>query len=268
MRLSAGSIDVQYQPEDHDFAVQLLAAAEDCLESIEGKYHLRRPRRVRLVVLTSWFRFPFQTAPGYLQPSVIVFMPFWALRARRIWPWIGGWQQSYPGGIAAIGIKPPRLIEQSDRSLGEQLFKQLEDPWQKTISLLSHELTHACSHPLRLPAWLNEGLAMAAADHVLEMDTVLPQSRALISEERLTPKRMRQAVLGRDHEALLSLYASGYWLVRWMETNEPELLIELLSSRRNPKLVHRMLEKALECPSGALWSCVQTRFGKSQSHVD
>lgn len=265
MRETAGSIDVQYQPEDKDFAVRLLAAAEDCLERIEGKYHLRRPRRVRLVVLTSWFRFPFQTAPAYLQPSVVLFMPFWAFRSKRIWPWVGGWQQSYPGGTAAIGIKPPRLIERSDHSLGEQLFKRLDDPWQKSISLLAHELAHACSHHLRLPAWLNEGLAMAAADHVLEVDTVLPHSRDLINAERLSPKRIRQAVLGRDHEALLALYASGYWLVRWLETSKPELLVDLLSSKHRPKLVQSMLEDALGCQTGELWACVQTRFGPSSS---
>ena len=48
-------------------------------------------------------------------------MPFWFLRVKKIWRFAGGWTQRY-ARWSAIGVKPPRLIKQGDRTLGERLF--------------------------------------------------------------------------------------------------------------------------------------------------
>jgi len=262
----AGTIEIQYQARDEAVARDVLSSSGTYLDGIEAHYGLRRPARIRLVVLTSWFWFPFQTAPWYLLPSVIMLLPVWARRARRIWPIAGGWQQSYPGGVAAIGIKPPRMIDQSDLSVGEQLFREIEDARMKTHSLLIHELTHACTNRMHLPAWLNEGLAMAAVDHLLGIESVLPQSRNLVREEVLRKERMRAGQTGRDRDALLALYAAGYWLVRWVEKRHPGLLKELLAVRHGRDQVQAIIEDALGCGSGKLWAYADAAFGFNRPH--
>lgn len=261
MNLRHAHIDVLFEQQDQALAGALLQSTQDILRRLEQNYALAAPRRVKVVVLTSWQSFPFQTAPWYLQPVVVLTFPFWAARTRRIWPLAGGWQQSYPGGTAAVGIKPPRLMQTADRSLGAELFLDLKDPRQKQHSILAHELTHACTSHLRLPAWLHEGLAMVASDHLLGKATVLPESRRFIRAAYLTQERQKRAYQGRDREGLLALYAAGYWLVRWLEEMQPAILKSLLNERRRPQEVVEHVAGAFGCQPEALWAHVEAIAG-------
>lgn len=257
MKIVHGKIEMIFEPQDQSLAEDLLQFAESTLTELHKRFDLKLPASVKLVILTSWPTFPFRTAPWYLQPLVVLTFPFWALRTRRIWPMAGGWQQSYPGGVAAVGIKPPRLIEAADRSLGEEIFRAIEDPLVKQHSILAHEMTHACTDDLRLPVWLHEGLAMAMSDHVLNVQTVLPRSRRLIRAQDLTPEKLKMAYRGRDREGLLALYAAGYWLVRWLEEAQPSVLKDLLGQRMPHLEVESRVASALGCQPEQIWNCLE-----------
>jgi len=257
MQTGDDRILVIYDREDHEAAERLLESAGRQLGALDAHYGLSAPRRLRLVVLTSWMRFPFQTAPWFLQPWVALTLPFWGIRTQRIWSIAGGWQQGYPGGVSAVGVKPPRMLARADRSLGEMLYLEIDDPWLKMESILAHELTHACSNHLHLPVWLHEGLAMAAVDHLLGRPTVRPDTRAGIRADMLTPDRLRSAYQGRDLESLLMLYAGGYWLVRWLEDERNDVLQELLDQRRSKKEVTQRVAAAMGCNADQLWYCAE-----------
>jgi hypothetical protein len=64
----------------------------------------------------------------------------------------------------AIGIKPPRLLEQSDRSIGVRMFVDEKDMKVNVQHVTCHELVHACSAHLELSTWLNEGIATVTTD--------------------------------------------------------------------------------------------------------
>ena len=78
-----------------------------------------------------------------------------------------------------IGIKPPRLLDRADRTIGGLLFRRGPDLHKKAELTTCHELTHACSARLKLPAWLNEGLAaVTAGGGAMVAANTAPASRA------------------------------------------------------------------------------------------
>jgi len=64
------------------------------------------------------------------------------------------------------------MIEKSDRSIGARLFVEEPDINNKIQHFTCHELVHACSSHLRLPMWLNEGIAMVTVDRFVGEQTV------------------------------------------------------------------------------------------------
>ena len=55
---------------------------------------------------------------------------------------------------ATTGVKPPRLVQLADRRAGDQIFVKEKDIGEKVQSITCHELAHAFTSHLRLPAWL------------------------------------------------------------------------------------------------------------------
>jgi hypothetical protein len=172
---------------------------------------------------------------------------------RKIWKIAGGWAQQY-GNRSAIGVKPPRVIEQSDRSLGRRIFIQEDDLRVKVEHITCHELVHACSGHLRLPAWLNEGLAMVAVDKYLGTPTVQHETvRSLARGRERSDAGRKRALPVRDNDALVYSYVRGYWLTRYLDETRPELLRDLLSQRRSRKALETDLSGAFGMTRDRFW---------------
>ena len=87
---------------------------------------------------------------------------------------------------------------------------------------------------------------MRAVDHVVGYPTVREETSTEVSGDLSTmdPKAYRR-VNSTDHEALLTLYATGYWLTRQLEDQAPDTLRELLKHRRSSGEVNRLVSEAL-----------------------
>jgi hypothetical protein len=163
-------------------------------------------------------------------------------------------------------VKPPRIIEQSDRSLGKRIFVQEDDMRVKVEHITCHELVHACSGHLRLPAWLNEGLAMVAVDRYLGTPTVQHETAASLARgrNRSGAGRRRDLPVGNS-DALVYSYVRGYWLTRYLDETKPELLRELLSRKRSRKVFEADLAAAFGMTRDTFWDeidgTVASHFG-------
>jgi hypothetical protein len=189
--------------------------------------------------MTQWTRFAFHAAPFHWRIALVLTAPFWYPRANKMWNYAGGFAQRY-GRRRAIGIKPSRLLELSDRTIGDHIFVRGFDLRQQVEHITCHELTHAFAGHLRLPMWLNEGIAMVTVDRYAAQPTVKPETIEAIarSTQGTDPGRYRKLKAG-DRDALVYHAVRGYWLTRYIEDTQPELLRDLLSARRR----HRELEE-------------------------
>ena len=245
-RLEAAGFPVFFPESHRHFAENIAAAVEDTARFLEDQWNLRPPSDCQIHVLTDAFRFIAETVPGRLRFFVALSKPLWQGRAERAFGIAGGWMLPWPGRMA-VGVKPPELLASSKTRLGERLFEPVLDPLEKARHITSHELTHAWTAQLRLPAWINEGLAMGAVDHVVGYTTIREEtSNRVLEDLSALDHKAYHRVTSTDHEALLSLYATGYWLTRRLEDQAPDTLRKLLMHRRSHSEANRLVAEALE----------------------
>jgi len=230
-KISINGLILFYSEEDQNAAELIRQACERSARLIREHWGLDTPKDCHIYVMTSWTGFVFQSAPWPWKILMAVTMPLWGIRARKTWSLAGGWSQRY-GRRLAVGIKPPRLLQLADRRIGDRIFIKEGNIDAKVQSITCHELTHAFTAHLRLPTWLNEGLAMVMVDRFFGKPTV--QSETLAGFNRPVDKHSPggyQKLRIDDEDALVYTYTRGYWLTRYIEETRPGLLKELLSRR-------------------------------------
>ena len=252
--LQAGTLRIECDPEDGATARVIAGACEDALRLAKDSWGLDPPRDCRLYVMTSWRDFVFRSAPWPWKVMLALNYPLWSGRVRRTWPISAGWTQHY-GRRIAIGIKPPRLLEISDKSVGVHMYVEEKDPIVKIRHLTCHELTHAASAHLRLPAWLNEGLAAVSVDRFLGKHTIREDSIDLLQRVRpnSAPPSYR-SMMRLKGETLAYHAVRGYWIVRYLEQAHRGFVRSLLSQRRSPREVERLVAVVLGLPLDHMWA--------------
>jgi hypothetical protein len=245
VKRSTANLTLYFGPEDREVAQLAETTFFECSRLITDLWGVSEPRDCRVQVMTSWPSFIVRSAPWHLLPLLALTFPLWGVRAARIWPLAGGWELSM-GGRRTVGVKPPRLLASASSSVGKEIFEPDPSVEEKFRSVLCHELTHAFTSHLKLPAWLKEGLAMATVDEYFGRRTVRLDTLAVLetSAGRLTPRgRVRLDV--RDRESLVYLYVYGYWLTRYVLETAPDTLRSLLQRRRAVDEVESSLASGL-----------------------
>ena len=210
--------------------------------------------------MTGWFKFFLRATPWYLKPFLMHTLPFWAPRARRTWPYAGAWTQRL-GRQVVIGMKPPRLLKTSDRSIGARMFVEEKDMTVKMRHLVCHELTDACAAYLALPAWLNEGIAMTSVDRFLGKQTIRPDTLDHLRDRppRCVPPTYRQ--LSRMNADDLALHTvRGYWLVNLLAAVDPGFLKQVFSNPGSINTIDIAMASLLKIPQDRLWQEIDQRI--------
>lgn len=220
---------IHFEVGDVEAGELVKQAAARSLTLVRDVWELPAPGDLHIYVMSSWQGFLKDSAPSGWKILLALSRPLWQRRIEQTWAVAGGWEQRY-GRRVAVGIKPPRLLAQADKRLGERIFVTESNLNTKMETIACHELTHACSTHLRLPAWLKEGLAMFMVDRYLGRPSVRSETLDFLRNSP-TPNPLGGRGNPRitDEAGLLYLYAHGYWLVRWLEENCPGLLRDQLA---------------------------------------
>ncbi len=126
---------------------------------------------------------------------------------------------------------------------------------EKVCHLACHEVTHACSGHLKLPAWLNEGLSMVMVDLLLEKPTVLPATAVALGAAPVSSRQHRYPALSpKDREDFIRYFVLGYWRVRFLEETRPGLLKKLLAETYRPGEWRESLAAAYPLGEGPAWT--------------
>ncbi|HET7376168.1 MAG TPA: hypothetical protein VFK30_05640, partial [Anaerolineae bacterium] len=227
------NIALNYAIEEQAAADLISSACADALNLIQASWGLSSPADCRIDVMTSWLGFIFRSAPWSWRILLAVTLPFWGFRARQTWPYSAAWTQRY-GQRVAIGVKPPRLLAQSDKRFGVRMFVEEQDMSVNVRRVTCHELTHACSAHLQLPAWLNEGLATITVDRFAGRRTILIETLDLIRDHQPKGQPPTYRELARLSGADFVYHAvRGYWLVGLIEERCPGFLKRKFSHERS-----------------------------------
>ncbi len=253
--LPVDGLTVYYEPAERDAAELVRDACAQSLAIINERWGLAAPRDCRVYVMTTWHGMILHAAPWPWR-IILVLLPVWAWRTRRLWPLAGGWMLSY-GRRRAVGVKPPRLMAQADHRIGERIFVKTESLSEKVRNITAHELTHACTAHLKLPVWLNEGLAMVAADALLGIHTIRADTLDILATTtvKTNPAGNRRLNL-RDHDSLVYVYARGYWITRYLLDAHPALLKQLLARRHRRADLDAQTAAACGLQPGEFWHTI------------
>ena len=253
-------ISVVFDPSETDIAELICEAVAKALKLIQESWGLGEPKDCRIHVMTSWRGFFFQSAPWYWRIWLVNTYPFWCFRARRMWPYSAAWTQRY-GKRVVIGVKPPWLLEQSDKSIGKLMYEEEQDSNIKVSQLTCHELTHACAAHMKLPAWLNEGLAMLTVDRFIGKPTIRTDTLELLRSytPRSSPPTYRE--LSRMDPKGIAYYTTlGYWLVQYLEEVQPGFLKQLFASSTVSRTIEPAIVEILGFQPNTFWRGIPDRI--------
>ncbi|MBN1272902.1 MAG: hypothetical protein JXB26_11600 [Candidatus Aminicenantes bacterium] len=248
-----GEVVVVYSHHEKETAEWISEVCDRAVRLSQEKWGLGPPEKCRIYIMTSWLGFVFQSAPWSWKMLLAATFPLWAFRAAKTWPYSAGWTQKY-GKKITIGIKPPRLIEKSKKGLGIRMFVEEKDAKEKIQHVACHELVHACSAFLRLPAWLNEGIATVSVDQFLGKQTIRQDTLNLIRDfQPKAPPPTYRKLSRMGAEEIVYQSTRGYWLVRYMEENFPGFLEKLFSQHQNSKPIEIEIIRKLTPEGNTFW---------------
>jgi len=248
-----GDIRLIFESGEDDTADLIAETCEKAIQLAREDWGFGPPEDCHIYVMTSPLRFIFQSATLSWKIMLVATMPFWLARVSRTWHYSAAWTQRY-GRRTAIGVKPARLIEQSDRSIGLRMFVEETDVAVNVQHVTCHELVHACSAHLRLPMWLNEGIATATVDRFLGRQTIRQDTLQYMKDylPKKAPPTYRE--LSRmDGEAIAYHGMRGYWLVRYLEDKHPGFLKGLFSQGKDSKTIERDIAAELGVEVDSYW---------------
>lgn len=237
-------ITIATNPQEQETVELIEKTCERALQLAQEMWALDPPNYCHMHVMTSWWRFFFQAAPWHWKVLLAVTFPLWAARARRTWPYAAAWTQRL-GRRVVIGVKPPRILERSDISIGIRMFVEEKDMSIKLQHVICHELIHACSAHLQLPMWLNEGIATVTVDHYWDKPTILEETLELLRDyQPKTPPPTYRQLSHMQGAAIVYHTTRGYWLTRYLHEQHPDFLRHILAKPQSPqKIIHQLAEQ-------------------------
>ena len=241
-----------YPPEEKSDAVIIRKAISTTIEVLNQRYGLQPPDNCRVILMTGWQMFLDNASPGLMKLTLPLIKMLQGKRFEATWKLAGGWNQKMGRHVVA-GVKPGRLIQLADRRVGEKIFIPSDSIDEKVFSITSHELTHAFSDHLRLPSWLNEGLAMLTAGHTLEKETVRNDTLEFLKNSRIG--RITRLNLANE-DAIVLLYVRAYWLTRWLEQEKSNLLQSWLKRPLRPGRIDQQLASEFKMSTTGFWNSI------------
>jgi hypothetical protein len=246
-----------FDAAEQDAAGLIGAACEKSAQVIHDCWGLDTPEDCRVYVMTSWVRFLFHAPPWSWRVLVAATLPLWYFRARKLWALAGGWHQQF-GERRAVGVKPPRLLRTADTSIGERIFIKEDDLDERVRRNTCHELTHAFTSHLGLPMWLNEGLAMMTVDKFAGKSTIRSKTIHTLAQppKDTSPGRYRQLRGEAMNDLVFYHCVRGYWLTRYLEDTQPDLLEDLLRQKHNHGALESKVAAASGIEPGKFWKSI------------
>lgn len=108
-------------------------------------------------------------------------------------------------------------------------------------SIYAHELTHAFSNKLKLPQWLNEGIALYTSEDVLNDRIVSKNSLELLNKESTKINISRLII---DSEIKMAYtYIKGYWTIKYLNEIYPGFIKRVFKKYNGNDIVNEILKK-------------------------
>jgi len=262
------TIKIFYNEGNEKEAEAAVSAVMDATPLIKESWGLDSPRGINIYITDSMMDLVFRSSPILRKLVLAVFLPLWFFRARRLWKLSAGWTLNSKKSPAK-GLKPTQNLQDlidGRKDDSRKIFIDENDIFNKFKWTACHELTHAFSSHLRLPMWLNEGLAMVTVDMISGKKTVLPRTLKSMDRNGDRPPEYKKLAKMNEEDIVYHL-VHGYWITRYLEESNPGFTKVLLSGSTErgdlEKKISRLLNLDGENPWKDLDRTVFEHFNRS-----
>lgn len=234
------NIHTHMQERDEETESLLEAACCHAVDFLQNTWSLNIPN-CHVYVTSRWQTIMLEQAPllyRNLTKAFFTVRPKRYTLSDKLWSRSAGWFQRY-GKLCLVAIKPLRDFEKMNLA-NSQLYTPMSHK-EKFSNTLVHELTHAFTGHLKLPLWLNEGLALLAAEKALGYGMLKRETL----EYLMTPQRGSSyyQLAKLSDEKFFYQYAKGYWLTRYLLEKHEDVLKQLLSKWKFNPIINRNVNK-------------------------
>jgi hypothetical protein len=255
-QVKVNQLTLYYEPSEEAAAELINEACQKSIALIGEHWGLNPPNDCRVYVMTGLLSYMFHSAPWAWRILMGITIPLWYPRLNRLWQIAGGWSQRY-GRRSTVGVKPPRLIQSQQGSVGSQIFISFP-PEERVKHNTCHELVHAFSEHLKLPTWLHEGLAMLTVDYFAGKPTIREDTLQVLArtaeqgsaETSITEKQYREL---KSEDEVVYLYVRGYWIARYLDEKNHELLKSMLVRKSSPLVFESDLAQSMGMTRDEFW---------------
>jgi hypothetical protein len=245
------NLTIFYEAEDSQYLPLFSEAYRKSAPIVRNFTGLPDPDRCRVYILRSWRKFMFHAVSIPEKIIYAVLYPLWQGRVRKQWPLIGGWAMHNKN---AFGVKSPPLYATADKSLGEKISIADSNLERKVQGAVCHELIHVYCSKLKLPVWLNEGIAILGNDLFVGWQTVKPETISFMQQYPQKEKMLTyKTLMSKTLDDTAYQYIRGYWIVRYLMQSQPGKLKALLQAKRSETEILTMLADWFNIPEPTFW---------------
>jgi len=238
-------INSYFHKKDKESADIVEAACEKCIPKIKEILGLPMPEKCSVYLATSYINFIFFIIPFPLVFIMAFILPLYYFRGRRVWQWAAGLCYSSEKKII-IGVKPLWLLEKSDKSLGEKIYVKIPELQNYLEHIICHEMAHAFCSFLKLPSWINEGMAMMTAEQYYGVATVKKETLQSLDPSAKESYFKKYPDLSGVKKKYFYRYVLGYWFVKYLLEKHPEFLREMLEKKEKQKTIKEKIASELD----------------------
>lgn len=217
--------------------------SEACCEAVDflqSTWSLQKPN-CHVYVTSRWQTIMLEQPPllhRNLRKAFFTIRPKRRTLMDNLWARSAGWFQRY-GKLCLIAIKPLSEFQKMNLA-NNQLYTPMTYK-EKFSNTLVHELTHAFTAHLKLPLWLNEGIALLTAEKALGYGIVKRETLEYLTTPQKSLSYYQLPKLSNDK--FLYQYAKGYWLTRYLQERHEDVLKQLLSKWKFNPIINRNIDK-------------------------
>lgn len=231
-----------YYSKNHLAEVNLIKKYHDEVEEkISSLWKLEKPKNVKIYFINSsieYIRYSFGYY-SFLGKLFLIILPCIFLNFIRIWKEAAG---VFVNINSNYFIFLKKYDENRSSNIGKYIFHRKYINIEEYLkSIYSHELTHVFSEKLKLPQWLNEGLALYSSEIVLDNKIINGKSLELMDEEKT---KVNISNLNLKSEITRAYkYIKGYWTIKYLNEIYPGFLEKTFKEYKGKEVVNQIAKK-------------------------
>ena len=221
------NIYVFYKKNDREEMLSVFEGIEEELNKIDEILNCSLTKPIRVYFTDSMLSVMLHTTTFAKKMIMLLFLPIWYRKAKKYWNYSKGWLMKN-NTLNSVVLKTSDGLE-STVNVEKGLYKEeyvCKDNKEEQRRVFLHQYIQVLLSDITKPEWLEEGLSYYTMEKYYG-------SQFLKSETLEMVQDMPESSI----EDIIYSGIKGYWMVKYIEEEYPNMIIELLKETKEKDLL-------------------------------